>query len=184
MPRQISPGSSFWARLRGDALSGNGSGDDSSNPLAFEQFNRDIGQSSDTAATSDTGTFSLISLFKRLLARVSNVHAVLCTGTWAGSTGDNAAASGTIPAPGAGFATFIKGYTFSYSAAIPAPRNLTITDTSGNIVDVDVTAAGPGPVEVGELAATNAAVTFSLPASGTAGVIGRIRIYYTTLAVI
>jgi hypothetical protein len=184
MPRQISPGSSFWARLRGDALSGNGSGDDASNPLAFEQFNRDIGQTNDSAATSDTGTFSLISLFKRLLVRLSNIHAVQCTGTWAGSTGDNAAASGTIPAPGPGLAIYIKGYTFSYSAAIPAPRNLTISDTSGNIVDVDVTAAGPGPVQVEELTAANAAVTFSLPASGTAGVIGRIRVYYTTVAVI
>jgi hypothetical protein len=184
MPRQISPGSIFWARLRGDSLTGNNSGDDASNPLAFEQWNREIGLTNDAAATSDTGAFSLISLLKRLLIRISNVHAVLCTGTWAGGTGDNAAVSGTIPAPGAGLATYIKRYTVSYSAAISTPRNLTITDSSGNIVDVDFTAAGPGPVEVGELAATNAAVTFSLPASGTAGVIGRIRIYYTTLAVI
>ena len=72
MPRQITAGSSFWARLRGDSLSGNGSGDDVSNPLAFEQFNRDIGQTSDAAATSDGGTFSLIALFKRLLQKVSS----------------------------------------------------------------------------------------------------------------
>ena len=72
MPRQITAGSSFSARLRGDALSGNGSGDDASNPLAFEQFNRDIGQASDAAATSDTGTFSLIALFKRLLQKMTS----------------------------------------------------------------------------------------------------------------
>lgn len=71
MPRQISPESNFWARLRGDALSGNGSGDDAANPLAFEQFNRDIGQTSDASATSDTGTFSLIALFKRSLTRLT-----------------------------------------------------------------------------------------------------------------
>jgi len=75
MPRQISPGSTFWARLRGDALSGNGSGDDASNPLAFEQFNRDIGLTHDSAATSDTGAFSLIALFKRLLTRISIIVA-------------------------------------------------------------------------------------------------------------
>jgi len=69
MPRQITPGSTFWARLRGDALSGNGSGDDDSNPLAFEQFNRDIGQTGDAAATTDTGSFSLIALAKRALSR-------------------------------------------------------------------------------------------------------------------
>jgi hypothetical protein len=72
MPRQITAGSSFWARVRGDTLSGNGSGEDESNALAFEQFNRDIGQASDAAATSDGGTFSLIALFKRLLQKVSS----------------------------------------------------------------------------------------------------------------
>lgn len=184
MPRQISPGSSFWARLRGDSLTGNNSGDDASNPLAFEAWNREIGLTNDSAATSDTGAFSLISLAKRLLVRISNIHAVQCTGTWAGNTGNNAAASGTIPAPGPGFAIYIKGYTVSYSAAISQPLNLTISDSSGNIVDVDFVTPGPGPVQVEELAAANTAVTFNLPASGTAGVIGRIRIYYTILAVI
>jgi hypothetical protein len=143
-----------------------------------------IGVTTTAAATSDTGASSLIALFKRLLVRISNIHAVQCTGTWAGNTGNNAAASGTIPAPGPGLATYIKGYTVSYSAAISQPRNLTISDSSGNIVDVDFVTPGPGPVQVEELAAANTAVTFNLPASGTAGVIGRIRIYYTTLAVI
>lgn len=143
-----------------------------------------IGITTDAAATSDAGQFTLIALVKRLLVRISNIHAVQCTGAWAGNTGNNAAASGTIPAPGPGLATYIKGYTVSYSAAISQPRNLTISDSSGNIVDVDFVTPGPGPVQVEELAAANTAVTFNLPASGTAGVIGRIRIYYTTLAVI
>ena len=72
MPRQITAGSSFWARVRGDTLSGNGSGEDESNALAFEQFNRDIGQTTDSAATSDDGAFSLLALFKRLLQKVSS----------------------------------------------------------------------------------------------------------------
>jgi hypothetical protein len=85
MPRQITAGSSFWARLRGDGLSGNGSGDDAANPLAFEQFNRDIGQTADVAATSDTGDFSLIALFKRLLQKVTSgiatIDPILATAT-------------------------------------------------------------------------------------------------------
>ena len=184
MPRQITSGSSFWARLRGDALSGDGSGNDVSNPLAFEQFNRDIGQLSDTAATSDAGTFSLIALFKRSLLRLSNIYKVTCTGTYAGGVADNAAVTGTIAAPGAGKFIFIKSVAFSYGATPSAVRNLTVTATSENIVDMGVTTGGPGPVPVGVGAAENTAITYSLPASGTAGVFGRLRIYHVTLDVI
>ena len=74
MPRHVTPGSSFWARLRGDPLVGNGSGDDAPNALAFEQFNRDIGLLGEAAATTDTGGFSLLSFFQRLLQRITLVY--------------------------------------------------------------------------------------------------------------
>lgn len=74
MPRQVTPGSSFWARLRGDPLVGNGSGDDASNSLAFEQYNRDIGLLGEAAATADTGGFSLLSFVQRLLQRITLVY--------------------------------------------------------------------------------------------------------------
>ena len=180
MPREISSAQTFWARVRGDALSGDGSGDNASNPLAFEQFNRDIGALDSTAATSDTANTGLISLVKRLLLRVSNLHAVQCTGAHAGGTGDNAAVTGTIPAQ-AGKVIYVKGYSFSFGAAPGSAVNLSITSGGSNIVDIDVITGGPGPVPVGVAAAADTPVTYSLGASGTGGNVGRLKIYYAIL---
>jgi hypothetical protein len=74
MPRQITPGASFWVRLRGEAPTGNGSGDDAQNPLTYEQANSDLGRVGEQPATTDTGNFSLLSLFQRLLLRISLVY--------------------------------------------------------------------------------------------------------------
>ena len=142
-----------------------------------------IGFTNSSAATTDTGTFNLISLTKRALLRISNLHAVVATGSWAGGTGNNASVTGSIPAPGAGFAIYLKSVVFSFSASIPGPRNLTITNSLENVVDLEITSGGPGPVNIGDLCAENTAVTYTLPASGAAGNVGRLRIYYAIVRV-
>jgi hypothetical protein len=143
-----------------------------------------VGAPADAAATSDTGSFSLIALVKRSLLRLSNIYAVLCTGSRSGGTADNAAVTGTISAPGAGLYIWIRGYSFSFSANPSAARTLTITSGGVDLVNVDVTTGGVGPVLIGVPAAANTAVTFSLAASGTAGNVGKLTIYHTTLSVI
>jgi hypothetical protein len=74
MPRQITPGASFWVRLKGEVPTGDGSGDDAQNPLTYEQANSDIGQVGDQPASADSGSFSLLSLFQRLLLRITLVY--------------------------------------------------------------------------------------------------------------
>jgi hypothetical protein len=126
-----------------------------------------------TAANQTTGNLSL-----------ANLVAVNCTGTWAGGVADNAAVSGTIPAPGAGKTIFFKNLTFSYGAVPPSVRILTIAEGASNLVDFAITSGGAGFVSLGFAASPNTAVSFSLPASGTAGVFGRLRIYYAIVDVI
>jgi hypothetical protein len=128
-------------------------------------------------------TFATNALQTQLNALIRNLNAVSCTGIWAGGDADNAAVTGTIAAPGAGKAIFLKNLTFSYSAAPPAARLLTVSEGASDIVSIDITAGGAGFVPISE-AAANTAVTFSLPASGTAGVFGRLRIYYSIVDVI
>lgn len=143
-----------------------------------------IGATSATVASSDTGTFALIPFIKRSLQRLSNIYAILCTGTFAGGAADNSTVSGTISAPGAGKAIFIKNLVFSYGATPGSVRILTVTSDGSDLVNFGITAGGAGPVPVNVLAPTNTAVRFSLPASGTAGVFGRLRIYYSIVDVL
>jgi hypothetical protein len=85
MPIQINTGTDYFVRLRGEPLgTGNNSGDSAANATAFEQWNREIGLTSDAAATTDVGDFPLLSLFKRLLRKTPsytvNTVAELTTG--------------------------------------------------------------------------------------------------------
>lgn len=139
-----------------------------------------------TGATVPVSSTTLATAANQLShdAFLRNLNAVLATGVWAGGVADNAAISGTIPAPGAGKAIFFKNLTFSYGAAPTGPRVLTISEGASDIVNFAITAGGAGFVPIGEAAAANTAVTFSLPASGTAGVISRLRIYYSIVDVI
>jgi hypothetical protein len=144
-----------------------------------------VGAPADAAATSDTGSFSLIAQAKRSLLRLSNIYAVLCTGTRSGgSPADNAVISGTITAPPSGQYIHFTGYSFSFSANPSAARALTITAGGSTLADIDVTTGGAGPVSISVSAPANTAVTFSLAASGTAGNIGKLSLYHTTLSVI
>ena len=129
-------------------------------------------------------TFATNALQTELNALIRNLNAVSCTGIWAGGDADNAAVTGTIAAPGAGKAIFLKNLTFSYSAAPTEARLLTVSEGASDIVSFDITAGGAGFVPISEAATANTAVTFSLPASGTAGVFGRLRIYYSIVDVI
>jgi hypothetical protein len=143
-----------------------------------------VGAPADAAATSDTGSFSLIAQAKRSLLRLSNIYAVLCTGSRSGGTADNAAVTGTITAPPAGQYVHVTGYSVSFSANPSAARALTITAGGVDLVNIDFTTGGAGPVSISVSAPANTAVTFSLAASGTAGNVGKLTIYHTTLSVI
>jgi hypothetical protein len=112
------------------------------------------------------------------------MYAVQCTGGRSGGIADNAAVTGTIAAPGANSYIWIRGYSFSYSANPSAARTLTISSGGVDLVNIDVTTSGAGPVVIGVAAPANTAVTFSLAASGTAGNIGKLTIYHTVLSVI
>jgi hypothetical protein len=57
---------------------------------------------------------------------IRNSNAVSTTGAAVGGEADNAAISGTIPAPGAGKAIFLKSLTFSYSSNPASVRVLSI----------------------------------------------------------
>jgi hypothetical protein len=144
-----------------------------------------VGLTADAAATTDTGGFSLVALFKRSLLRLSNIYAVLCTGTRSGGgPANNAVISGTIAAPPTGQYIHFTGYSFSFSDNPGAARTLTITAGGATLADIDVTTGGAGPVSISVSAPANTAVTFSLAASGTAGNVGKLSLYHTTLSVI
>lgn len=114
----------------------------------------------------------------------SNLNAVFCSGLFAGGVADNAAINGTIPAPGAGKAIFIKNITFSYGATPASVRILTVTAAGNDLVNFGITAGGAGFVSLGVAAPDNTAVTFSFPASGAPTVFGRLRIYYSVVDVL
>jgi hypothetical protein len=143
-----------------------------------------LGATADTVATTDIGNFSWIRLFKRALQRISNIYAVQCTGDVVGGSGDNAAVTGTIAAPGAGKAIFIKGVFFSYGSHPASARVLSITSGGATLVDIAITSAGAGPMLISARAATNTAVAYTLPASGGAGNNGRLRISYSIVDVL
>jgi hypothetical protein len=149
-----------------------------------------VGAPANAAATSNTGTFSLIALVKRALVRIDVINTVLSSleaaensTTFVTGTGDNAAVTGTLSPPGEFFKYKLVAYTASYSASPSAARNLTVTAGGQTPVNVDITVGGPAPVHIGVTLAQNQGVAYTLPASGTAGVIGRFTLYYTILPV-
>jgi hypothetical protein len=115
---------------------------------------------------------------------IRNSNAVSTTGAVVGGEANNAAISGTIPAPGTGKAIFLKSLTFSYSSNPASVRILSIASGGIELVKFGVTAGGAGFVPVSVPAPANTAVTYTLPASGAAGVTSLLRIYYSTVDVI
>lgn len=63
--------------------------------------------------------------------------------------------------------------TFSYSAA-PTGGRLTVKDGATTLFDVDITAAGPGPLPLVYTGSVNTALTVTLAAGGS-GVIGKLN---------
>lgn len=122
--------------------------------------------------------------FNRSLLRLSNIYAVACTGSRVGGSADNAAISGTIPAPATGQYIHLTGYSFSFSADPAEPKSLTISSGGQTLVDIDITTGGPGPVSINVSAPASTGVSFSLAASGAVGNVGKLNIYYTILSVV
>lgn len=58
----------FFVRTRNDDTADGNDGLTAGNPASMASYNADIGYKEETAATTDTGTFSLIQLFKRFLS--------------------------------------------------------------------------------------------------------------------
>lgn len=89
----------------------------------------DLGVKADVVATSDTGTFSLIALFKRLLAKFpSNPKGIRVRGQTASMTGTTP--TQVIAAPGAGLHLVIKSV-LVYCTHATVQTEVAITDGSG-----------------------------------------------------
>ena len=78
-----------------------------------------VGSVSDTAATSDTGSFSLVSLFKRYLTLSAKPNILQSNGTLANTTGTDIAA-----APGSGNRIYLTYLVF---------QNINATTTTINV---------------------------------------------------
>ena len=99
-----------------DTISGTGTTADPDIP-AFGSL--DIGLQADAAATTDTGSFSLISLFKRLLTIVSRPNIVYANATLTATTDTQ-----IVAAPGAGVSVYITHLVV---------QNITTTATTVNV---------------------------------------------------
>jgi hypothetical protein len=137
-----------------------------------------VGAPADAAATSDSGTFSLIAQFKRFSLRFGNLYKRFCDGRSTGNTGNNAVVTFTIAAPGPGKRWLITGVLFSYSGAIAANAAFEIVAAGQFIAGGFITQSGPGPIALDVLAPVNTAVSCSLAASGTVGSTGSLYVYY------
>jgi len=66
MPINLQSAANFWDRIKGDSATA-GDGTANTSPARYDAWNSDIGSQDDAAASSDTGTFTLVALIKRLL---------------------------------------------------------------------------------------------------------------------
>jgi hypothetical protein len=98
MPLNIKSASDFWIRIKGDPVAGTGDGLSGANAGAFEQWNREIGQLSDAAATSSTGSLSAISLLKGLLGQLIDAFSRPQTATVSNVSGDTTVSFSLIAA--------------------------------------------------------------------------------------
>lgn len=104
------------SQTRERAITGSGTTND---PDVFLFSSNELGAKADTAATSDTGSFSLISLFKRLLTIVSRPSILYANATLT-ATSDTS----IVTAPGAGNSVYITHLVI---------QNITATSTTVNV---------------------------------------------------
>lgn len=98
------------------------------------------------------------------------------------ATGTNADAVLTYASPGAGILSHIlAGVIWSYSGGTPAGR-LTIKDGSSIILDVDITASGPGylPLDASPIRITPGNAMEVRLWAGGAGVVGKVTARHWT----
>lgn len=92
---------------------------------------------------------------------------------------DNATATATIAAPGAGFKWLVKSWGASFAPAGPAASVIATVTIGGSTITFGVSVATPWNIEMspdGIEGADNGAVSIALAASGTAGQLGRVYI--------
>lgn len=165
-----------------------------------------IGATNASAATSDTGTFALIPLVKRLLSvklplvlgsttaansfpvtlSTDGIAAQIAAGsrgtlTAHNTSAANAAATFTIAAPGAGNFTQLITVFFGYNAP-PANGTLTIAATGLTSIVLPVVSSGPGFLPIPLRIPVNTAVTATLSAGGS-GVIGYVSAIHQPVTV-
>lgn len=92
---------------------------------------------------------------------------------------DNAAATATLAAPGAGFKWLVKGWGAGFAPGGPAATVVCTLTVGALVVTFPVGATSPWSVDLGAdglEGADNGQPSISLAASGTAGQIGRVWI--------
>jgi hypothetical protein len=131
------------------------------------------GAKADAAATSDTGSFSLIALVKRLLGLNSPKPA---SGSDVHIPSSNTAAVVTYAAAGSGVSHVLGGISWSYNAT-PTGGNIKIEDGATTVLSLDITSAGPGyiPFARAKKGTANTALVVTLAAGGS-GVSGKLSI--------
>lgn len=97
----------------------------------------------------------------------------------AAANADNAIATATIAAPGAGFKWLVKGWGASFAPGGPAASVVATVTIGGTVITFGVGATSPWNVDMandGLEGAENGAVSIALAASGTLGQLGRVWI--------
>jgi len=140
-----------------------------------------VGAPADAAATSNTGTFSLIALIKRGVRQLSNLHEVNCNSKSLFNFADNANISLVIPAQGANTAIVITTIVASFGLRPSAGRPINVVEGSTIALATSLSEAGIAPINFRYTAAANTALTVSLGASGAGGNIGSINVFYSVI---
>jgi len=99
--------------------------------------------------------------------------------TVAAANADNAAATATLAAPGAGFKWLVKGWGASFAPGGPAATVVCTVTIGATVITFAVGATTPWNVELGPDGIEgddNGQPNISLAASGTAGQLGRVWI--------
>lgn len=160
MPYNLTPSSTPWVKVRRDTDGSSGTGSNPSDPLVFESFSPDLGITSDSAASSDAGTFSLIALFKRLLQKLTGIAAGLPTVLGQTTKANSfpvtlASDSDVLSVNGSGFTQPVSAASLPLPSGAATAANQGVANTSLNNIDAAIGDAADG-------AASSDTGTFSL----------------------
>lgn len=110
---------------------------------------------------------------------VATRHTTRVVRTAAGTAAANTAVVVTLAAV-AGYRHYLAEIIWSYDGE-PTGGRLTVSGIEGDDVDVDITAAGPGPLFLAPLAGEVGAAVVVTLAAGGASVVGKLNVHYATM---